>query len=54
MLKGSDEPLPPEVRDYQLIRLTGWTFTELDQQSAVRCDWLLAVDNVFRKVENDG
>ena len=46
-------PIRTEFRDYQLIKLTGWTFQELDEQSAVRCDWLLAIDAKWREEEGN-
>lgn len=33
------------LRDHRLVTLTGWTFQQLGDQPAARCDWLLAVED---------
>jgi hypothetical protein len=51
------EPLPPEVRIYEVVRLTGWTLDQIDEAPAQTLDWLLAIERTHRKVEassNDG
>jgi hypothetical protein len=39
--------LPPDVRTYRLVKLTGWSLAEIENTSAVQLDWLLAIDDVF-------
>lgn len=46
-------PLPAEYRDFQLIELTGWTFDELDDAPAARCDWLLQLAAAKAEVLNE-
>jgi hypothetical protein len=33
------------LRDHRLVTLTGWTFDQLGNAPAARCDWLLAVED---------
>lgn len=39
-------PPPEELRLYNLVRLTGWTFDEIEAAGAVRCDYLLAIADI--------
>lgn len=47
----SDHPLPEAWDDYALVRLTGWTFDEIDEADAVRSDWLLEIAAIDRQVQ---
>ena len=49
----STKDLPPEVRDYKLVTLTGRTFDQIDLAEAARCDWLIAIDNTVAEVIAD-
>lgn len=46
------------LRDHRLVNMTGWTFEQLGDAPAARCDWLLAVqdavDTATRNVEQRG
>ncbi len=45
--------LPPYLREYQLVKLTGWTLEQIDAAPAELCDWLLAIDReATRPMEN--
>lgn len=44
-------PVRPELRDYQLASVFGWTLAEIDEQPAVWLDWLLAIHAKVREVE---
>jgi len=43
--------LPPQWREYQLVKLTGRLPSELDEESAHRLDWLLAIDAAVDEVK---
>lgn len=50
---GDDLPgwLTEATELHQIIRLTGWTPEQIEDQPAALLDALRAVDNVYRKVE---
>lgn len=39
--------LPSQLDDWRLVKLTGWTFAEIDAAPAERTDWLLKIDDVM-------
>lgn len=43
--------LPDAFRDYQLASAFGYTPSEIDEQSAVRLDWLLACHGAVESVK---
>jgi hypothetical protein len=47
-----DQPLPPEWRDYMLVKMTGWTKEQIDAQPAAWLDWMLTIDDVVTEVQN--
>jgi hypothetical protein len=41
------------LRDNRVVKMTGWTFAEYDEQPAARVDWLLAVEDAITSAENN-
>lgn len=50
---GADVPVPEEYREYLLASTFGYTPTEIDEQPAVRLDWLLACHGVVENFKAD-
>ena len=56
MFRGTHDariPVMPELRDYLVVRLTGWTHDQILEQPGPWLDKLLAIDATARKVEAD-
>lgn len=41
------------LRDHRLVKLTGWTFDELGDAPAARCDWLLGVEDAVNAAQTN-
>lgn len=41
------------LRDWRVVKLTGWTFEEYMDQPAVRTDWLLGVEDAVATAESN-